>query len=182
MAFVKTSEPTSEMDTAWTQRPVGRFVTVLSSGLVMWSSSVKSHSESIIGISVTWPSRFHTVNTLSLITAVSPGYSGEALCLFCSELSCRGRGTVEWLHLTRSSLHKQRRQTKEDAWLPTGAKTDPEISASHIGEAGKATVIDCGIFLFVVSLHSALRWSMAASEHARQSFYFEKDNQAVFHL
>lgn len=102
----------------------------------------------------------HSKHTLSLITAVWAGCSAEALCLFCSGLSCRGRGTLEWLHLTRSSLHKLRRQTKEDAWLPTGAKTDPEISSSHIAEAGKATMTDCGIFLFVVSLHCIPRWSM----------------------
>lgn len=64
----------------------------------------------------------HGKHTLSLITAVCAGYSGEALCLFCSGLSCRGRGTLEWLHLTRSSLHRQRRQTKEDAWLPYGGE------------------------------------------------------------
>lgn len=115
----------------------------------------------------------HGKHTLSLITAVCAGYSGEALCLFCSGLSCRGRGTLEWLHLTRGSLHRQRRQTKEDAWLPTAAKTDPEISSPHIGEAGKATVTDCGIFLFVVSVCPDDLWStlnMAAREHARQSF------------
>lgn len=94
----------------------------------------------------------HGKHMLSLITAVRAGYSREALCLFCSGLSCRGRGTLEWLHLTRSSLHRQRRQTKEDALLPTVAKTDPKIPSSHIGEAGEATVTDCGIFLFVVSV------------------------------
>ncbi len=31
-------------------------------------------------------------HTLSLITAVSAGYSREALCLLCCALSCRGRG------------------------------------------------------------------------------------------
>lgn len=62
--------------------------------VIIWPSSVKCHSASIIRKSLTRPSRFHTL-TPSLITAVSPDYSGGALCLFIlswAELSCRGRG------------------------------------------------------------------------------------------
>lgn len=154
----------------WTQprlrgQRVEGVVIVLSSGLIRWSSSVKCHSASIIRISLTWPSRFHTANTRWALSQLWVRTIAERpFCLFCSELSCRGRGggggPLKWLHLTRSSLHKQRNQTKEDAWLPTGAKTDAWITPSHIGEAGKATVTDCGISLFVVSLHCVPRWFM----------------------
>lgn len=62
----------------------------------------------------------HGKHTLSLITAVSTGYGKrEALCLFFvfwTELQRAGGGggALEWLHLTRSSLHRQRGQTKGD--------------------------------------------------------------------
>lgn len=146
------------MDAALTQRPVGRVAIILGLGLyhVIIACEMLQciHNQNKHDMAQQVPRSKHT---LSLITAVWAGCSAEALCLFCSGLSCRGRGTLEWLHLTRSSLHKLRRQTKEDAWLPTGAKTDPEISSSLIGGAGKGMMTDCGIFLCgFFTLHSQM--------------------------
>lgn len=58
----------------------GGLFTIIGSGLIGWPSSVKCHGASIIGISLTQLP--HTVNTLSLITAVRAGCSREALFVF----------------------------------------------------------------------------------------------------
>lgn len=90
---LKTSEPASEMDAASAQRPAGEGC---------YQSQFRPYQMVIV---CEMPQCIHNQNkpdtaqqaprgkhTLSLITAVSAGCSREALCLFCSGLSCRGRG------------------------------------------------------------------------------------------
>lgn len=139
-----------------------RAVISLSSGLIRWSSSVKCHSASIIRISLTRPSRLHAVNTRWALSQLWARAAAERpFVFFVLGWAAEGGGPVEKLHLTRSSLHKPRSQTKEDAWLPTGAKTDAEITSPHIGEAGKGhgdrlwNSSLCGF-----SLRHAPRWSV----------------------
>lgn len=107
------------MDTAPAQGRVAGFI-IISWILISWSMSVCEMPQCISnqnepGTAQQVP---HGKHKLSLITAVSVGYSREALCLFpfsvfCSRLSCRGRGApLKWLHLARSSFHKPKATKK----------------------------------------------------------------------
>lgn len=120
----------------------------------------------------------HGKHTLSLITAVSTGYGKrEALCLFFvfwTELQ-RAGGGGGWLWngcTSREAVYTGREgKQKETHDFPRRRRHNLEISSSHIAKAGKATVADCGIFSLALMIYDV--HTMAAREHARQSFCLE---------
>lgn len=166
----------------------GRFVIIINSGLIRWSSSVKCHSASTIRISLTWPSRFHMVNTRWALSQqwVQAIAKRPFVFFVLSWASGRrdGDGEVLWNSCT-SGEAVYTSHTKEDAWLPTEAMAEAEIISSHIREAGKATLTYCGISLFVVSLHCVPRWSVIYASYgwereARERLYLYWENRTVF--
>lgn len=143
------------------------FVITIRWSFIWWPLSVKYYNPSIIRIILTWPSRSHTVNTCRALSQLWVWAAAERpFVFFCSGLSCREPGWGVAAPLWKPFIQVER-HTKEDAWLPTEVKTDAKIASSHIREAGKATVTDCGISLFVVSFSTL---HLAAREPEREGF------------
>lgn len=164
----------SELDGAPAQGLVGRFVIIISSDLIIWSSSVKCHRASIVRISLTWLGRFHTVNTLTLITAVSAAERPFSFLLFfCSELSCRGRGGGVgglgglWKGYTsREAVYTSRAtQKKMHDFLQTWRLTQRlHLLISERLERPRWQI--CGISLFVDYLLCTPKWYIIYAQYS----------------